>query len=115
VKKAANWVTRNGRNIAVSDMAERHLRNTIRFLRRHSDYLVIRYLKDTAGARSNPSEHATDAFDHEAMIAADGTNHDRCMFAYDKYRALYAEAQQRWGADVEAYLSETVEQDKNHE
>jgi hypothetical protein len=106
------WTMRNGKRIAIADMADRHLRNTLRFLRRHSDYLVIHYLRETAKMRSNMGEYAQDAFEEGAVPAADGSDHARCMFAYDKYRALYAEAQKRWGEETEQMLADTTEQDR---
>lgn len=106
------WETREGVRIRMSDMNDKHLRNTIRFLRRRSDALMIRYLRNASKMLENMSENSQDAFAYEMDRAVDGTPHDQCVFSYDRYRALYEEAQKRWGDSTETLLTATVEQDK---
>lgn len=89
------WVTRDKRVILISAMADSHLLNTIRFLRRRTVVYQMSELSRMGCYIANASDGAADACESEAfrIMQLDGDEYLRYRFGC--FRVMLAEARMR--------------------
>jgi len=59
------WVMKDGGKIRIRDMTDNHLVNTVKFLLRRVEFLIVQNQNAYASGGYPQGEHAKDAFDRE--------------------------------------------------
>lgn len=89
------WVTKQGARIAVEDMGDSHIVNTIRYLRRNCEALRLGKVLQLSAYIKNAPDGAADAASSVVDWIADAGDEDFLLAVIPTYRALLHQARLR--------------------
>jgi hypothetical protein len=92
----ATWRTRDGREVLISEMGDSHLLNTIRYLERNKEAIVLNHVIAMSRIGSTfGGDGAQDAYDNAMAELADEEHETALEMCVPEYKALVAEAERR--------------------
>lgn len=89
------WITAKGERIAVIDMTDDHLANTIRLLRRRAPALMLAMLIPMGQYQATAPEGASDAIDMEMTQILAMSDNEILIWKVPPYKTMVFEAARR--------------------
>ena len=91
-----NWTTKDGRKIPIKEMSDRHLSNTIAFLRRNAGQNILREMTVlNLGLATTNGEMAQDGIERELAALESCGDDEYLSEACPQFDALIEEAEKR--------------------